>query len=183
MRDPLRAYIAVPFLAALFFIAGCGYTTHSLLPPELKSIHVENFENKIHITEEQTDTRMYRGYKPGLEKDITKETIDKFLFDGNLKVANDESADLILKGELVDYRKEALRYDRNDNVEEYRILLVANIELIDTKTGKTMWSETNFSGEATYRTSGSLAKGESASIKDATQDLARRIVERTVEGW
>ena len=51
------------------------------------------------------------------------------------------------------------------------------------RTGKIIWKEKEFSGEATYRTTGSLAATESASVKDAVSDLARRIVERTVEGW
>ncbi len=167
----------------LFFISGCGYTTHSLLPAEFKSIHVDDFVNKINITQEQTDERMYRGYRPGLERDITVAAIDKFLFDGNLKVANIQEADLILDGELIDFRKEGIRYDANNNVEEYRIALVVNIELKDAKTDKIIWTEKAFSGESTYRTGGSLAVSEDTAVRQATQDLARRIVERTVEAW
>lgn len=164
-------------------LTGCGYTTKSLLAPELKSIYVDNFANKINVNREQTDERMYTSYRPGLEVDITKAVIDRFIFDGNLKIANSKSGDLTLKGELVDFRKEALRYDANDNVEEYRILLVCDLELKATKTDKIVWTENGFSGEATYRTGGTLAVSENAAIRDATTDLARRIVERVVEGW
>src|SRR3990167_296127 len=126
MRKSLMVYAVASFLIA---VSGCGYTTRSLLPPNFKSIYVANFVNMTRIAEEQTDERMYRGYKPGLERDITKAVIDRFLFDGNLKVKNDTDADLVMKGELVDFKKEALRYDANNNVEEYRILLVVNLEL------------------------------------------------------
>src|SRR3989338_1285324 len=124
---PARRLSAV-YLGIIFFVSGCGYTTQSLLPSSFRSIYVENFTNSIRITEEQSDVRMYRGYKPGMEIDLTKDTRDRFLFDGNLKIKNDANADILLKGELVDFRKEALRYDANDNVEEYRIALVVDIE-------------------------------------------------------
>lgn len=170
-------------LVLIFFMAGCGYTTHSLISPEFKTIYVENFKNTVNISTEQTDTSMYVGYRPGMEVDITRAVIDKFLLDGNLKITDSEKADLILKGELAGFKKEALRYDANDNVEEYRTKILVNIELVDAKNQKTVWKERDFAGEATYRTGGSLAASETSSVKQATSDLARRVVERTVEGW
>lgn len=171
------------FLCLIFLVSGCGYTTRSLLPTEFKSIHIENFVNAINVTKEITDDRMYVGYKPGLEIDVTKAIIDKFLFDGNLKVAQSGDSDLILKGELTDFKREALRYDANDNVEEYRARLTVDIELVNARTKATVWKENGFSGETTYRTSGALAKSETAAINDTAADLARRVVERTIEGW
>ena len=167
----------------LSFIAGCGYTTRSLLPANFKSIYVGNFINKVNLTAEQSNMRMYRGYRPGMEVDVTKAVIDRFIFDGNFKVASQDNSSLVLKGELTDFKRDALRYDANDNVEEYRIKLIVNLELTDVKTGKAVWTEKGFSGETTYRTGGSLMKTEAAAVKEATGDLARRVVERTVEEW
>ena len=165
-----------------FFISGCGYTTKSLLPSSIKSICVENFTTKIKITAESSDQRMYRDYRPGMELDVSRAIRDKYLFDGNLKVADSENADLKLKGELVDYRNEALRYDQNNNVVEYRIRIVVNIEMFN-KDGTTRWKEVGFAGEWLYTTTGSLAKSQDAAIVDAEADLARRVVERTIEEW
>lgn len=178
----LRGF-AVAIIAALFFISGCGYTTASLLPSNFKTIYVDNLVNKIRVADESTDSRMFRGYRPGMEIDATRAIRDRYLRDGNLKVTtNPDDADLILKGDLVDFRNEALRYDRNDNIEEYRIRMVVNIELLE-KNGKTRWTENNFAGESLYRTSGPLARSETAAITEANEDLARRIVERTIEEW
>jgi hypothetical protein len=149
----------------------------------MRSIYVENFVSKVKVTDEPTNERMYKGYVPGMETDITKAVSDRFLYDGNLKIAKPADADLILVGELMDFKREALRYDANDNVEEYRIILVTNLALKRAKTGETVWSEENFSGETTYRTGGSLAMSETAAVDAAADDLARRIVERTVEEW
>lgn len=177
-----RPFIAI-FTSILLFISGCGYTTGCLLPPEFKYIRVNNFKNDIKITAEQSNQRMYVGYRPGMEIELTKAVIDKFLMDGNLKIASESNANIILDGTMTDFNREALRYDANDNVEEYRIKIIVDMELVNTKTGEVVWTDKGFAGETTYRTSGSLAKSESAAVKAAIEDLARRIVERTIEAW
>lgn len=164
-------------------MAGCGYTTGSLLPSHLKTIHVENFVNKIDISREQSDTESYEIYRPGLETDITKAIIDEFMFDGNLSIVGEKEADLILKGELINYTQEPLRYDEFDNVEEYRVLITVNMELEDTAAGEPMWEEKGFVGEVTYDLIGATAKSEETARSDAVEDLAERVVERTTEGW
>jgi hypothetical protein len=176
-----RSIVSMTILA--FCLAGCGYTTHSLLPSNYKNIYVDSFGNKIKISAEQSNVRMYRGYRPGLEANLTKAIIDRFLFDGNLRISSEDCANIVLKGELIDFRKEPLRYDANDNIEEFRLVLTVNMELIDTATGKTVWTQKNFSGETTYRTQGPLAIDENTAVTNGIEDLARRVVERTVEGW
>jgi len=173
-----------PLIAALMVaVSGCGYTTHSLLPSNYKTIYVDSFSNKIKLTAEQSNLRMYRGYRPDLPANITKATINRFLFDGNLKIADENTATLMLKGSLIDFRKEPLRYDANDNIEEYRLVITVSMELIDPSTDQVVWKENNFSGETTYLTGGSLAQSESSAVAQGVEDLARRIVERTIEAW
>lgn len=179
----MNKIFAMISVAAALLVSGCGYTTASLLPASFKTIYVDNFTNSINVTAEQSELRMYRGYRPGMETDITRQVKDRFIFDGNLKLAPLEKANLILKSELIDYRREPLRYDANDNIEEYRIKLIINMELQDAANGEVVWSEKGFAGETTYRVSGTGSKSESAALNDAITDLARRIVERTIEAW
>ncbi len=168
------------FLFAVI-IAGCGYTTRSLITSSYKTIYVRPFVNKIDITEETSVARRYQTYHPLLENDITRRLIDRFILDGNLRLAKEQDADLILSGELIDYRREALRYTGTDNknVEEYRIDIVVNIKLYDTSNQTTLWKEDNFIGDTTYFTEGS----ESTAIRTAVEDLSRRIVNRVVDVW
>lgn len=167
----------------IVILVGCGYTTGSLLPPRLKSIYVDNFKNRIDIGKEVTESAQYTLYRPGLENDITEAAVERFVFDGNLRIASKEDADLILRGSLVDYSQEALRYDGSDNVEEYRIRITVDIELVDVANDKLLWKEAGFAGESTYKTTGRFAASEDTARDEAIEDLARRIVERTVEGW
>jgi len=163
--------------------AGCGYTTRSMITNKFKTIYITPFVNKVDVTQETYVANKYRVYRPGLETDITRAVSDRYLFDGNLKPVKDESADLVLKGELLDFRRDPLRYDSNDNVMEYRINLVVNISLWDKKENKLLWQENNFTGDTTYFTTGNQATSEEAALNTALVDLARRIVERTVQEW
>ena len=172
----------------VFGLTGCGYTTRSAIVSKYKTIYVKPFVNKIDITVETDAASKYKIYKPFLETDITKKVINKYLFDGNLKPAKEENADLVLKGELVYFRKYPLRYTDSDEVEEYRLNLVVNISLWNNRDNKLVWEENNFTGDFSYFTTLATSpnvtkKTDEQAIPDAISDLARRIVERTVEQW
>ncbi len=184
MKKTIKASLLLSLTLFLIISAcGCGYTTGSLLPSYLKTIYVDNFKNKIDIDREVTGSSRYMLYRPGLENEVTSDVVDRFVFDGNLKIEKREDADLILTGSLMDYQQEPLRYDDNDNVEEYRVRITVDIELKDVANDKILWTETGFAGEATYKTTGRLAASETTARQEAIEDLARRIVERTIEVW
>jgi hypothetical protein len=159
------------------------YTTRSLVSSKYKTIYITPFVNKIDITNDLDTAGKYKIYRPLLETTITRSVVDRFLMDGNLKPVRLESADVALKGELVEFRRDPLRYTENDDVEEYRLNLIVNISLWDSAEDKLLWQENGFTGDVTYFTTGSLAKSEEMAINEAVVDLARRIVERAVEEW
>ncbi len=106
------------------------------------------------------------------------------MYDGGLRIASKDEADLILKGELIEYRRDPLRYENNqEDVAEYRISLIMHLTLYKKGEEKPLWDEPNFIGDAAYFTSGTQAKSEKAALDDAVSDLARRVIERTVENW
>jgi len=176
-------FFIILLVACSLWLAACGYTTRSMVSNKFKTIYITQFANKVDITQETYSANKYRIYRPMLETDITRAVIDKFLFDGNLKPVKSESADLVLKGELMEFRRDPLRYTDSDEVEEYRINLVVNIGLWDNKENKLIWQENNFTGDTTYFVTGQAAKSETTALNDAISDLARRIVERVVEQW
>ncbi|MFH1645574.1 MAG: LPS assembly lipoprotein LptE [Candidatus Omnitrophota bacterium] len=177
-----RTFLAF-LLCLTFILSGCGYTTSSLLPPHLKTIYVERFINSIPIAEESSDRSVYRTYHPLLEVDVTKEVIDKFIFDGNLKITQKAVAGLLLEGELIDFSREVTKYGEGENIDQYRIVITVKMKLVDQTTKALMWQEDSFSGSDYYYTSGVQSKSESAAINDAIDDLARRVVQRVVEVW
>jgi len=172
-----------PFFIVLALFAlystGCGYTTGSNLPSHLRTVYVENFRNKIDYTTE-TGRNIYF---PLLEVKARDAVINRYQFDGNLKITKEENADLILKGVLKQYDRSALRFTDNDDVEEYRVYVVVDLEMWDMTTGGLYWEEKGFTGEATYFAEGPLVTTEESAVDEAIVDLARRIVERTIEFW
>ena len=170
------------FLSILLIltIAGCGYTTGSLLPSNYKKIAIEPFENKVNnLTEEGGNVL----YVPALETNVRTAIIDKFLSDGNLHIAEPDKADLVLNGALIGVAQDELRQDVNQNVQEYRIRVIVSLTLTDAATHKVLWREPSFAGETTYFLTGPQAESQSAAIDAALTDLATRVVERTVENW
>jgi outer membrane lipopolysaccharide assembly protein LptE/RlpB len=160
-------------------IAGCGYTTGSLLPPKYRKIAIMPFQNKVSYVDEN----IQGVYVPLLETNVRTAIIDRFLFDGNLRIADPDKADLVLSGDLISIAQDTLRQDINQNVQEYRITISVSLTMTDAATGKVLWKEPSFAGQTTYFLSGSGSTTQSAAIDTALTDLATRVVERTVENW
>jgi hypothetical protein len=165
-----------------------------MLYGKYNTIYVAPFLNKVDITNESFSANKYRIYWPMLETDITKKVINRYIFDGNLKPAKEAAADLVLKGELIEYRKDPLSYTGDtENVTEYRINIFVNLSLWDVKENKLLWQESHFNGNYSYFTdlntdsagvnSARVKVPEATAVNNAIEDLARRIVERTVEQW
>lgn len=157
----------------------CGYTTASTLPPEMRTIHIEQFKNRVAFTSENKREL----YVPLLEVKVRNAIVDRFQFDGNMRIADADAASMTLKGELIAYDRVVLRYTDSNDPEEYRIQIVMDLKMMDNKINEPFWEEGGFTGEATYFVSGVNAKSESTAIEEATVDLARRVVERTIENW
>jgi hypothetical protein len=160
-------------------LSGCGYTTGSLLPSNYRTIAVEPFKNQVSYLNENV-----RGlYIPLLENKAHDAILTRFQFDGHLKPGHADRADLVLEGNLTGFDREELRLSDDLDVTEYRVRVTVSLKLFDKITGEVAWEEPSFSGEATYHLTGPLAKSEDAALQEALTDLARRVVERTLENW
>ena len=169
-------------------VAGCGYTTRSMVINRYRTIAIEPVVNKIDITRDSDAANKYQINWPALETDLTRAVINKFLVDGNLRVVREDEADVVLKTDLVQFRRDPLRYSENDDVDEYRVNIVVNLVLWDKRDNKEIWREGGFTGDVTYfPTTSTLQsvtkKSDTQAISEAVTDLARRIVERAVEDW
>ena len=160
---------AVTALFLLWTMSGCGYTLKSTPPHGLKTIYVETFQNET--------------YEPALEIELTNGIIDRFLFDGTLRVTSKELADAVLKGKLTKFIREPLRYTSAEEISEYRLTLMVDFSLWDNRTQKLIWEEKNFVGDTSFSLTGPQVKSEEKARTDAIQKLSRRIVDRAVEEW
>ena len=169
------AAIAV-LLLPVFLLSGCGYTQKAKLPGDIKTISIETFKNEIPPQEQF-------AYRPGLEIELRNQLVERFLQDGNLKVVDETKADAVLTGSVIAYEQEGLRFDRLEDVEEYRLFLVVKFQLIDKRTNRVLINEPNFSGRAEFFVNRNPSTVRRNSANTATFDLAKSLVDRIVEEW
>lgn len=171
-------------IAALLLIAGCGYTTRLGVPAHLKTVYVAPFSNAIDITAIHTDTHHLPLYRHGMEVDLSNAVVDRYQFTGLLRPTNAPAgATARVDGKLLEFRRDALRYDASQQVEEWRLSVIAHITFTDLTTGAVMWDEPGLTGDTTYFAIGAQAEAEATAIDRAVTDLARRVVERSTEDW
>jgi hypothetical protein len=104
-------------------------------------------------------------------------------YSGLLRPAGPSNADSRVEGELVEFRRDALRYNASQQVEEWRLSVVVNVRFYDQRQNVVLWEEGRLTGDATYFELGAKAESEAAALDRAMKDTARRVVERTVENW
>ncbi len=164
-------------LVLLIFLLGCGYSNKVVLPyREAKTIAVPMFKNTI-------PPQNILSYVAGLETHLTQAVVNEIAKDGNLKVVDEKNADLILRGEIHAYEKEGFRFNRFEQVDEFRLFIVVRLILEDRRTGKRLWTEKNFSGDTQFFINGPRAIPEEQAAQKAVTDLAEKIVNRVVEDW
>lgn len=163
-------------LVVAIALSGCGYTRQTVLPRNIKTIYVETVKNKL-------DMEKVYAYQQGLEMDITNAVIRRFQIDGTVKVAKQDTADAILKTDLLAYEQEGLRYDQLEEVKEYRLFIVVKLKLVDAKTGDLIWEEPNFTGDNEYYVSEITSLSEQKAARDVVEKLAANVVDRVVQDW
>lgn len=170
-------------LSTLCLLSSCGYTATRLLPAYYRTIYVEPFQNRIPIAEEAGEKAGFITNFPELEERVTQEVIQRFLFDGNLRVTHSpEKADLMLSGDVVDFYRQAILRRDDNTVEEYRLNLTASLTLRD-KSGKLLLQESRMVGDTAYSLTGPSAKAETVAVDELVTDFSRRVVEWVIEYW
>lgn len=158
-------FISISLVLNLF---GCGYRVGSLLPADIKTVAVPMFVNKTP--------------EPELASIVTNGIIQELIADGTLQVTEYENADTLLLGEIIDYKREPLRFTKKEVTSEYRLIIVVRVVFKDLRHNEVMWKNSRIEGETTFFVGASLPASERAALPEAVEDLAHHIVEKVVEG-
>jgi hypothetical protein len=172
MSKPLAKLIAGAAVLAATLLPGCvGYRLGSMLPPDIKLVHVPTFINKT--------------FEPQLELETTRFALQEFQRDGSLKLASAEEADAVLEVRLTDYRLLPLQYvaNRPHAAQEYRITLYASIIMTRKSDGKIIAEYPRCYGEGTFPVVGDLSSSKRTGLPKAAKDLAHDIVQKVTEVW
>ncbi len=158
-------------VAFLFLLSSCGYRIAYHLPPDIHSIAIPILKNET--------------YEPGIEVPITNEIITEFLRDGSLKIRKKRDSDLLLLGKITSYKRNPIAFDAEDTDEpiEYRFYIRIWFSLKNMRTNKVLWKIGGLTGKTTYFVRGNYSKTESEALREATENLAQKLVERVVESW
>jgi hypothetical protein len=167
----------------VLLVAGCGYTVKSNLPEDIRAVHVAPVVNAIDLSAEIGGKEHFRVYRPGVEVELTDAIINQFILEGSLKIVDRERADAVVEARLVDYRRDPLRYDDDDDIQEYRLNVVADVKVFRVSDKKVLWEQPRLTGDTTFFLSGPRAVSEDEAAARAVADAARRVVENVVEIW
>ena len=159
--------IFVVFLIPIV-LAGCGYTTNTIKGAGISSIYVPMFKNKT--------------YEHNIHVTVTDAVINELILDGELSLLKHEEADTILEGQIIKYKTEPLGYDKNNDVEQYRVIVTARVVFRNLEKNEIIWTQT-IEGSVSYYTSGRLGMSEKAATDEAVENLARNIVSEVVNFW
>ncbi len=168
--DPGRVLFLTVCVVCAGLVAGCGYRLGTSLPPGIRTVHIKPFANQ--------------SEEPDVENATTRAAISEFIRDGTLEVVDASNADVLLQGAITKYNLIPLDYDENTSAtpEEYRLVLTAHIKLVHRLTEAVLLNTTT-KGNADFSIRGDLTSAKREALPDATEDLARHIVDAVVEYW
>ncbi len=149
-------------------LAGCGYTTSTIKDAGISSVYVPMFKNKT--------------YEHDIHVTVTDAVINELILDGNLRLLKQEEADTILEGKVTEYKTEPLGYDKNNDVEQYRVIVTAQVVFRNLNKNEIICAQT-IKGSTSYYTSGRLGMSEKAATDKAIENLARNIVSEVINFW
>ena len=151
---------------------GCaGYKVGSMLPGDIKTVHIPTFVN-------QTS-------EPLIESETTQAVIREFQRDGSLQVVGEADADAILTVVLTGYRLEAIsfRKDIRTAAQQYRLFITGNMVMRRTTDQSVVVEAPMVEGKYVFDVVGDLSSSKLNANPLAARDLAYNIVQRLVEYW
>jgi hypothetical protein len=163
--------------AALLFLSlgGCaGYHLGPIQPYYLRSVHsiaVPTFENKT--------------LAPRIAVLVTDSVIKQFQQDGTYRIASDEQADAILKGDITRISRAPARSLRGNVLAttEFNLALRVRYTLVARRGGKVLASPTEVIGTTSFFVGPDITSDERQAFPLAAEALAIRLVSQLSEGW
>jgi len=113
---------------------------------------------------------------------LTDSLIQGFVTDGALRVVDEDLADAILQGTVVEVKDDPFTY--NNQADQYQISVFLKVVFYDTREKKAIWEADRMRGYGIYSASGTREVNRQEGLNEAIQLLTRDVVDRTqVGGW
>ena len=144
------------------------YSTSATGGAGVRTVAVPLFENE--------------SLEPEVHQALTDSLIEAFVSDGALRVVDEDRADAVLHGTIVEVKEEPFTYQAQ--AEQYRIVVFVNVtcQTIENKT--VQWEEKRLRGYGIYSATERREEARATGLAAAFRMLTKDIVDRTqVGGW
>jgi len=172
-RNRAAGAAAVVQLALIcLFAFGCaGYHIGPVTKRNFNSIAVPVFRNTTLL--------------PQLEAQISNAIIKRLQQDGSLRIESEPRADVVLKGSITKYTRQALRSLRTDtrSPREYEITITVRVEATDRRTGETVLRSTEVEGKSDVFIGEDQQSAEEQVLPLIADDIGKRVAGLLVESW
>jgi len=155
-------------VAGLGGSVGCGYRNGNIYQSGIQTVYVDMFGNK--------------DFRRGLEFKLTEALKKRINLDTPYRLAPQEKADTILKGELLEERQAAFAQDYSSRQpREKTVILAARVQWKDLRTGRVLVDQPVELQAADYVPP--EGEPEELAQERAINLLAARIVAKMYEEW
>ena len=122
--------------------------------------------------------------EPIVEEELTPVVIREFLRDSRIEVVSRSQAGLVLQGSVTSYKESPLSFDQDQNVLEYRIIVITHLILV-RQSSEILW-ERDITESAEYRASSDVMSTRVAkllALREIARNLAQDAADRVLQGW
>lgn len=167
-RAAWRGWLPAALCAGLLALStGCGYRSGTLIPPDVRTVHVEMFDNETFRHE------MEIPLSRAIKEEIARRT--------NLRIVPRQRADTVLSGAIRRVDAPVTAYDQADEIAIQRVAVQVRFEWRRRATGEVIASADALA--ESVRLLAARGETQATAAEDAFRDLARAIVERMQEDF
>lgn len=196
-----KKWFALPVLAGLVLLglafSGCGdLPVNRSMPNDITKVSIPVFTNRTN--------------QPSIEADLTRRTVQEFIVDGRVQVTSPEQAQAELRGTVQRYDRLVLTRDANQVPQQYKLQVLVDLDFVTKKDGveTLLWTtrqqvsltpgvepgsdsfdSTNvrslreFTNYYVLNVAGVPPEDEATALDRLLNQMARRIVRRTLDGF
>lgn len=174
MRTGRKSGVILACLAGLMGCAGLDefrQPANVILPPSIQKIGLQTFKNQTQYFGLEDRFRYY------LEQELIRD--GRLPFEGTV-----DKADGVLEGEIVNYIRQVVTYDSNNQPLEYRLWVIIDVRFFDRRENKVLWEEPRLEQSYRYFVETQLGGMTEEEARERVWDFfSRDIVKRTIEGF
>ena len=167
-----RIAIHSAFVAAIFLIVSCvgGYSfTGASIPPDAKTISIQNFPNYASLVNPQLSQVLTDGLRNAFSSQTSLNLVD---YDG----------DLDIKGEITNYTMQPTAITGNDQAAMNRLTITIKVVFVNTKDPNANF-EQSFSRYKEFSAQMNFSAVESSLVEEIVNELIDDVFNKAVVNW